>query len=111
MSKVISFVHALFIVFSIFGGLLLFDYPWLVLIHAPCVLWAISVEVFNITCPLTDLERHYRQDQAPMEVDFMTHYCFQYCLPDGLTVRHHRILGVVLFLAQGLVYTFALGSM
>ncbi len=104
MRTFIAWLHAAFILFSLFGGFLLFTYPSLAWVHLPCVLWSVFVEIANFPCPLTQLEDRLHNKEAPMQVDFMTHYCVGYFLPNGFTVLHHKIIGVIILVAQANIY-------
>ncbi len=53
--------HLLFLVFVLVGGLLLLKWRGLVWVHLPAVLWAITVEFFQLYCPLTPLENWLRR--------------------------------------------------
>lgn len=45
--------HLLFILFVLFGGLLVLKWPRLMWLHLPAAAWGFAVEVLHLTCPLT----------------------------------------------------------
>ena len=54
-------LHAGFILFAVFGGLLALRWRPIAWVHIPAVLWASFVELSGRICPLTPLENHYRE--------------------------------------------------
>jgi hypothetical protein len=48
--------HLSFILFVVFGGLLVLKWRCLVWWHLPAALWGMAVEFFHLPCPLTDWE-------------------------------------------------------
>ncbi len=53
-------IHLLFILFVIFGGLLVFRWPKLAWLHVPAFLWGGAIEIGGWICPLTYLENDLR---------------------------------------------------
>ena len=51
-------IHLLFIVFVLFGGLLVLRWRWLIGLHVPALIWGATVEFMHLYCPLTPLETH-----------------------------------------------------
>lgn len=80
-------VHLLFIVFVIFGGVLVLRWPKLVLAHLPAVGWGVLVELTGWYCPLTPLENGLRQaaGDAGYTGSFIEHYLLPIIYPAGLT--------------------------
>lgn len=69
-------LHMLFIVWVIFGALIARARPVVRVLHIACLVWAILVEVFPWTCPLTLLE-NWLESQAgvqPYQGGFLLHY-------------------------------------
>lgn len=54
-------VHFCFVLFIVFGGLLVVRRRRLAWLHLPAVLWGIAIEFFQWTCPLTATENYLRQ--------------------------------------------------
>ena len=72
----ILFLHLFFILFVVFGGLLMLRWRKAVWVHLPAVVWAIIVQWFVLICPLTPLEITLRNlgGEAGYEGDFIEHY-------------------------------------
>ena len=109
MARLISIIHGLFIMFVFFGGFALFFYPSLLGLHLACAAWGVFVELANFPCPLTQLEEKFRDPKAPLQVDFITHYCIGHLFPGGFTPFHHKIIGVILIFWQAVVYFLVFG--
>jgi len=61
LAAVTALVHGGFVVFVVFGGLLIPRLPWVAWLHLPCAFYGVLIMVFNWRCPLTDLEIRLRQ--------------------------------------------------
>lgn len=103
-------IHLLFILFVLFGGLLVLRRPWLALLHLPAVTWGAVVEFFHLYCPLTPLENRLRQaaGQAGYEGGFIEHYLIPLIYPRGLTPQMQLCFGGVVVLLNGGVYLYLL---
>ena len=69
-------LHFLFIVFVIFGVVLVARLPKLKLLHWAALAYGLLVEVFNWYCPLTLIEQQLRRagGQQAYERSFLVHY-------------------------------------
>jgi hypothetical protein len=54
-------IHFCYILFVIFGGLLILRWRDIWKIHLPAVLWGFLVQFFVWICPLTSWENHFRE--------------------------------------------------
>lgn len=61
LAALIALIHGGFVVFVVFGGLLLYWLPWIPWLHIPCALYGVMIMLFNWRCPLTELEIWLRQ--------------------------------------------------
>lgn len=104
------FFHLLFILFVLFGGLLVVYRPWLALLHLPAAAWGVSVEFFGLYCPLTPLENELRQaaGQHGYEGGFIDHYLLPLIYPAGLTPQIQLWLGLVVLSINLAVYSLLL---
>lgn len=89
-------LHAAFVVYVVFGGLLAWRCracPWL---HLPAVLWAAFVEFSGTVCPLTPLENWLRTKAGARayNADFIEHYLTALLYPAHLTRTLQVILGI-----------------
>lgn len=98
--------HLLFILFVLFGGLLLLKWRHLAWWHLPAAAWGVAVEVFHLTCPLTQWENLMRNaaGQVGYGGGFIEHYVWPVIYPAGLTPSIQLGLGGVVLLINMLVY-------
>lgn len=98
--------HLSFILFVVFGGLLVLKWRCLVWCHLPAALWGMAVEFFHLPCPLTDWENRLRHaaGQSGYGAGFIEHYVWPVIYPAGLTPGIQLGLGSVVLLINGLVY-------
>ncbi|UFI43790.1 DUF2784 domain-containing protein [Pseudomonas savastanoi] len=98
--------HLLFIVFVLFGGLLVVSRPWLALLHVPAVAWGAAVEFLHLYCPLTPLENTLRSTAGEQGYDggFVEHYLIPLIYPAGLTPGIQLWLGGIVLLVNVSVY-------
>jgi hypothetical protein len=68
--------HLLFILWVVFGALLVRFRPWLRWVHIPCLIWGVLVELLLWPCPLTLLENwlEVHAGVQPYQGGFLLHY-------------------------------------
>lgn len=90
-------IHLLFIVFVLFGALLVLRWRWMMVLHIPAMIWGAVVEFFHLYCPLTPLENalRVRAGGAGYEAGFIEHYLIALIYPAGLTPQIQLWLGGV----------------
>jgi len=98
--------HLLFILFVLFGGLLVLKWRWLIWGHLPVAAWGVSVEILHLTCPLTEWENQMRlaAGQTGYGGGFIEHYVWPVIYPAGLTPAIQLALGSVVLAVNMLVY-------
>lgn len=98
--------HLLFILFVLFGGLLVLKWRPLIWWHLPAAAWGFAVEVLHLTCPLTQWENLMRQaaGQTVYGGGFIEHYVVPVIYPAGLTPGIQLGLGSVVLVINLLVY-------
>ncbi|WP_457980415.1 DUF2784 domain-containing protein [Ectopseudomonas composti] len=103
-------LHLGFILFVLFGGLLLLRWPRLLWLHLPAVAWGATVEFFHLLCPLTPWENQLRQaaGDAGYEGGFIEHYLIPLIYPAGLTPQIQLWLGGIVLLINATVYAYLL---
>ena len=108
----ILIIHLLFIVFVVFGGLLVFYRKWVVWLHCPAFLWGALIEFSGWVCPLTPLENHFRRlaGQGGYDNGFIHTYLLKIIYPDGLTPGIQIFLGFGVLLINLFVYLFVYGG-
>lgn len=90
-------VHAAFVLFVVFGGLLVLRRPRLAWLHVPAAVWGVLIEFRGWICPLTPLENALRArgGEAGYSGGFVEHYLLPALYPTGLTRSLQLVLGLV----------------
>ena len=98
--------HLVFIVFALFGGLLILRWRWLIVLHVPAMIWGAVVEFFHLYCPLTPLENALRLKAGSQGYDggFVEHYLIPVIYPAGLTPQIQLWLGGIVVLSNLVIY-------
>lgn len=98
--------HLLFILFVLFGGLLVLKWRHLIWWHLPAAAWGVIVEVFHLACPLTEWENRMRHaaGQTGYGGGFIEHYVWPIIYPAGLTPTIQLALGSVVLALNVLIY-------
>ena len=98
--------HFAFVLFVIFGGLLLFWKRKIVWIHLPCAFWGAFVEFTGKICPLTPLEIWFRSKGGigGYRGGFIEHYILPILYPAGLTRNVQIVLGSIVIIINVIVY-------
>jgi hypothetical protein len=92
----VLFLHALFIVWAMFGALLTRSRPALRWLHVASLLWGILTELLPWPCPLTLLE-NWLEGKAgvqPYQGGFLLHYLDMLVYPD-ISVTVLTVAGVL----------------
>ena len=99
-------IHALFIIFVLFGGLVVLKWHQVIWIHIPCALWCAAIEFFSWVCPLTYLEIYLREIGNANSYDdsFVQHYLLPVIYPSGLTTDIQFLLGVIVITINLIIY-------
>jgi hypothetical protein len=110
LANAVVVLHALFIVFVVFGGFLAWRWRWVALIHIPCAIWGVLIEYRGGICPLTPLENalRARAGQEGYAGGFIEHYLLPAIYPAGLTSRAQLILGTFVLVTNVLAYAVLL---
>ncbi|MFC1857972.1 DUF2784 domain-containing protein [Thermodesulfobacteriota bacterium] len=56
LADITILLHFAFLIFAVFGGILVFWWPRVLWLHLPAVIWAVIVEAAGWICPITYLE-------------------------------------------------------
>ena len=107
------FLHATFILFVVFGGVLVFWRRGLVWLHIPCALWGILIEFQGWVCPLTYLENDLRAaaNTGGYDGGFINHYLVPLVYPSGLTSDTQVLLGLVVLFVNAMIYALVWRNM
>ncbi len=101
-------LHAGFVLFVLFGGLLIVKWPRVRWAHLPAVAWGAIVELTGWICPLTPLESWLRRQggDASFEEDFLQRYLLVLLYPDGFERETQIALGVIVVVLNLAVYSW-----
>ena len=104
-ANLVVLLHFSFILFVVFGGLLIFKWRWLAWLHLPAVLWGAFIELSGGICPLTPLENKLRAVNGNVySGDFIDHYIMPVIYPSGLTHQMQIALGIAVIIINGIIY-------
>jgi hypothetical protein len=105
--------HLAFVLFVVFGGLLVLRRPKLAWLHLPAVAWAAFVELSGWICPLTPIEVALRVGAggAGYSGDFLERYIVAAIYPDGLTREIQQVLGAAVLLINAAVYLIVINRL
>ena len=100
-------LHAIFILFVVLGGGLVFWRRGLAWVHIPAALWGILIEFQGWVCPLTYLENDLRAAAGNIGYagGFIDHYLVPLVYPSGLTSGRQILLGLAALLVNAVSYT------
>ncbi len=106
LADLVLIVHTLFIIFAVFGGLIVLKWYKVMWIHIPCALWGALIEFFGCICPLTYLENYLREigNGNYHESSFIQHYLLPIIYPPGLTTDIQILLGTIVIVINLIVY-------
>ncbi|MFP3874390.1 MAG: DUF2784 domain-containing protein [Thiohalophilus sp.] len=107
LAELTVLAHFLFVVFVTVGGLAVLRWPKLAWLHLPALLWGIYIQFSGGYCPLTPLEKTFRQlaGMNTYEGGFINHYLIPIIYPPGLTYEMQIMIGIVLIVFNVLIYS------
>ena len=105
-------INFAFIVFVIFGALILFISKKIAFIHIPSVIYGAYIQLSHSIsiCPLTYLENWFlkQADLKSYSSSFIEHYLIPIVYPDNLTAELQFYLGFLLILTNIVIYVLAI---
>ncbi|MGH8194254.1 MAG: DUF2784 domain-containing protein [Woeseiaceae bacterium] len=109
-AEIVLFTHMGFVIFVVFGGLLVMRYPKFVFVHVPAFIWGVWIEVTGGICPLTPVENAFRHraGEAGYESGFIEHYIYPLLYPPGLTRSMQMWLAGIVLGANAAIYGWLL---
>jgi len=109
LADAVVLLHLAFVLFAVFGGLLVLRWWQVAWLHVPVVAWAVLVEVYLKYCPLTPLENRLRAEGglATYDTGFIAHYILPLIYPPGLTPALQLLLGLLLAASYAVIYALA----
>jgi len=106
LADAVLVLHLAFILFVVFGSLLVLRWHRIAWAHLPAALWGTVVEFAGWICPLTPLENRFRlASGAPgYSRSFLEHYLVPIIYPADLTREAQILLGVIVIILNTAVY-------
>ncbi len=106
LADIVVLVHIGFVLFVLFGGLLIVKWPRIIRLHLPAVAWGILVEWTGWICPLTPLENWLRTQAGGShdKGDFLLRFLDPILYPEALTQSIQIALGICVLAANLTVY-------
>ncbi len=110
LADAVLLAHLAFILFVVFGALLVLRRRWLMPVHLLAVAWGIGIEVLGAVCPLTYAENRLRllAGEAGYSGGFVEHYVVALVYPGALTRELQLGLAAGVSLLNVLLYWWML---
>lgn len=109
-ADVVVVLHAAFVLFVVFGGLLALRWPAAAWLHLPAAAWGALIEFTGWICPLTPLENalRLRAGDETYAGDFVARYLLAALYPEGLSRDIQLALGAGVVILNAAIYAFVL---
>ncbi|HEV8712226.1 MAG TPA: DUF2784 domain-containing protein [Candidatus Binatia bacterium] len=106
LADLVVLVHLGFVLFVVFGGMLVLRWHSIMWLHLPAVAWGVLLELAGWTCPLTPLENWLWNmgEEAGYWDGFVEHYLLAILYPEGLTRHLQMVLGFVALVVNVPIY-------
>jgi hypothetical protein len=108
LAEIVLVLHFCFVLFVVFGGLLILYRRFIIWLHLPALAWGFLVEIFRLPCPLTGLENRLRElgGEGVYAGGFIEYY-ISAILYSHITPQFQMFLSVLLVIFNLFVYWFA----
>ena len=112
-ADLILIIHFTFVLFVVFGALLIFASIKIIFIHIPAVIWGSYIELTNSICPLTYLENWFlhKTNLTTYSEGFIQNYLVPIVYPTNLTKDTQIYLGIALIVINIVLYAFIFSKM
>jgi len=110
LADVTVVVHGAFVLFVLFGGLLVLRRPRVACLHVPAAAWGAWIEFAGTVCPLTPLENWLRAQagQSTYSSDFVERYLMPLIYPASLTRELQYAFGGLVLVVNAILYAIVL---
>lgn len=110
LADLVLVLHAAFVAFAVFGGLLVLRWPRVAWLHLPAAAWGAIVELTGWICPLTPLESALRAAAGGegYRGSFVEHQLDALLYPTALARGDQIVLGLSLLAFNVAVYAWVL---
>ena len=107
LADFVLLLHLIFILFVLFGVLLVLKKPKLAWVHIPVAVWGMLISLVGWICPLTPLENYFRRiaGEQGYTGSFIDLYIMPIIYPSGLTRELAIGIGVFVLVWNGLFYS------
>jgi hypothetical protein len=108
LADAVLLLHGAFILFALFGGLLVLWKRHALWFHLPAALWAFVISLTTLPCPLTPLENYFRTmaGEAGYGGGFIQHYFFPTSDPESLPMPLAWLSAGSVLILNAAVYGF-----
>lgn len=105
-ASAIALLHLAFILFVVFGGLLVLRWPRVMWLHIPAAVWGVLIEFAGWWCPLTKWENYFLQQagRAGYSGGFVAHYIMPIIYPAGMTRGIEIAIGLFVLVLNAGIY-------
>jgi hypothetical protein len=112
LARFVAGIHIAYVVFVLFGGLLILVSPEMFFIHPAAIIWAFLTMTLDLGCPLTPWEKNawIRGGRVPYSEGFLQHHILRTTFSPGHDRRNHVLAGVFVVVFNLVVYSFVLRS-
>jgi hypothetical protein len=105
LADLVVVLHFAFVLFVVFGGLLVLRWRRLAYVHLPVAFYGALIELVGWVCPLTPLEKRLRESAGLQGYE---HYILPVLYPSGLTRGVQLLLGALVIGVNLAVYGIVL---
>ena len=112
-ADLILIIHFTFVLFVVFGALLIFASIKIIFIHIPAVIWGSYIELTNSICPLTYLENWFlhKANLTTYSEGFIQNYLVPIVYPMNLTKDLQIYLGIALIVLNIIFYVLIINKL
>ena len=105
LADLVVVTHVAFIAFVAVGSLLVSKWPRLLWPHLAVVVWAVAIVTVGFTCPLTPLEKHFREQAGHSSYDggFVDHYLDGVIYPGRFTAVARLLVAVLIVIGYAVL--------
>jgi len=106
LANLVLVLHATFILFVVFGGLLVLWRRGLAWLHIPAALWGVVIEFQGWICPLTYLENDLRAaaGSSGYSGSYIDHYLMPLIYPVWLSSETQVLFGLAVLFVNAIIY-------
>ncbi len=107
LADAVVVLHALFVAFVTFGGLVAVRWPRVAWAQVPCAAYGVAIEIVGWTCPLTPLENRLRAlgGEAGYAGGFVEHYLVPLVYPEPFPRLLAVAMGAFVLAVNGAAYS------